>query len=273
LQSLPLNDEGRERCVLSVGQFRPEKDHALQVRALAALKKLSNAPRELDRRYTCFDDVRLVILGSCRNDDDREVLARTRALAVELGVEDRVEFVVNCSFDELKGWLGRASVGIHTMWNEHFGIGVVEMMAAGLVTIAHWSGGPAEDIIVPIAHIGMTTGFLAKTPEGYAHIMAGIFHVWREPPGPASHEKASKIPVEGVKLGSASAGPKGRGFGLIDGRCRRYSVRVAARMSASRFSNEVFDREFSARFARLLQPQPRTASVFSRQPGGKGKEE
>jgi alpha-1,2-mannosyltransferase len=33
------------------------------------------------------------------------------------------------------------------MWNEHFGIGVVEMMAAGVPPIAHDSGGPALDII------------------------------------------------------------------------------------------------------------------------------
>ena len=36
--------------------------------------------------------------------------------------------------------LGMASVGLHTMWNEHFGIGVVEMMAAGLAVVAHDSG-------------------------------------------------------------------------------------------------------------------------------------
>jgi len=66
-----------------------------------------------------FEDVRLVILGSCRNDGD--------------GVGGRVDFVVNCSFDELKAWLGQASVGLHTMWNEHFGIGVVEMMVRALV--------------------------------------------------------------------------------------------------------------------------------------------
>lgn len=138
-QSLPINDSGRERIVLSVGQFRPEKDHALQVRALSALRKLSHAARTNSNnkdgsgggsfdRHPSYDDVRLVILGSCRNDDDRAVLARTRALTVELGVEEMVEFVVNCSFAELKAWLGRASVGLHTMWNEHFGIGVVEMM-------------------------------------------------------------------------------------------------------------------------------------------------
>lgn len=137
-QRLPIDDGVRERCALSVGQFRPEKDHALQVRSLAALRNLSdrasdtaNATAITDTsRRRSFDDVRLVILGSCRNDDDRQVLERTRALAAELGVEDRVDFVVNCSFAELKSWLGRASVGLHTMWNEHFGIGVVEMMVS-----------------------------------------------------------------------------------------------------------------------------------------------
>ena len=35
------------------------------------------------------------------------------------------------------------------MWNEHFGISVVEMQAAGLVVLAHNSGGPLSDIITP----------------------------------------------------------------------------------------------------------------------------
>ena len=33
------------------------------------------------------------------------------------------------------------------MWNEHFGIGVVELMASGVVAIAHDSGGPKLDIV------------------------------------------------------------------------------------------------------------------------------
>lgn len=40
-----------------------------------------------------------------------------------------------------------ARVGLHTMKDEHFGITIVEMMSAGLVTIAHASGGPLKDII------------------------------------------------------------------------------------------------------------------------------
>ena len=33
------------------------------------------------------------------------------------------------------------------MKNEHFGIAIVELMSAGLITIAHSSGGPLMDII------------------------------------------------------------------------------------------------------------------------------
>ena len=51
-------------------------------------------------------------------------------------------FHLNVPFPELQRFLARGTVGLHTMWNEHFGIGVVEMMAAGVVTIAHDSGGP-----------------------------------------------------------------------------------------------------------------------------------
>lgn len=64
------------------------------------------------------------------------------------------------------------------MWNEHFGIGIVEMMAAGLIVIAHNSGGPKSDIVVPYYDVitndcpgtttTTTTGFLATTVEEYA---------------------------------------------------------------------------------------------------------
>jgi alpha-1,2-mannosyltransferase len=42
-----------------------------------------------------------------------------------------VEIHVNVNYDELQAWLGKAMIGIHTMRDEHFGIGVVEFLAAG----------------------------------------------------------------------------------------------------------------------------------------------
>jgi alpha-1,2-mannosyltransferase len=45
------------------------------------------------------------------------------------------------------------------------------MMAAGLITIAHNSGGPKADIIVPYSEKKLLTGYLASTEEEYANAM------------------------------------------------------------------------------------------------------
>jgi len=104
--------------------------------------------------------VTLALIGSSRNKEDEGRIAVLRDLARELAIEASVVFVVNASFDELKGYLARGLVGLHTMWNEHFGIGVVEYMAAGLIPLAHNSAGPKMDIV--------TVGYLAQTAEEYA---------------------------------------------------------------------------------------------------------
>ena len=140
--------------IVSVGQFRPEKDHALQIRAVQRLQQL-------------HPDVkcRLVLLGSCRNDEDAARLEALRKLAAPTtGSSATIEFVVNAPSATLQEWLTqKAHVGLHTMWNEHFGIGIVEMMAAGLVVVAHKSGGPQTDIIAP-----GRSGWLASTVDEYA---------------------------------------------------------------------------------------------------------
>ena len=62
----------------------------------------------------------------------------------------------------------RSKVAIHTMKDEHFGISVVEMMSAGLITVAHDSAGPKEDII------GGSTepvGYLANELEDYVFLV------------------------------------------------------------------------------------------------------
>ena len=44
-------------------------------------------------------------------------------LAAHLAVDSNVEFLTNLGFDDLKREMGEGIVGLHTMWNEHFGIG------------------------------------------------------------------------------------------------------------------------------------------------------
>lgn len=81
--------------------------------------------------------LKLVIVGSCRNKDDYERLKNMQDLSKHLSLENSVEFQVNISYQELLQQFERASIGLHTMWNEHFGIGVVECLAAGLITVAN----------------------------------------------------------------------------------------------------------------------------------------
>lgn len=52
------------------------------------------------------------------------------------------------------------------MVDEHFGITVVELMAAGLVPVVHASAGPLLDIVTPLE--GKPTGFHARTAEEFA---------------------------------------------------------------------------------------------------------
>ncbi|XP_010023188.1 PREDICTED: GDP-Man:Man(3)GlcNAc(2)-PP-Dol alpha-1,2-mannosyltransferase, partial [Nestor notabilis] len=153
-----------EYSIVSIGQFRPEKDHSLQIRAFAKLLK--------EKRLGQQPSLKLILIGGCRNQQDEERVDNLKRLCEELGVSNNVTFRINIPFEELKRHLAEATIGLHTMWNEHFGIGVVECMAAGTVILAHSSGGPKLDIVVPFE--GHITGFLAENEDRYAERMAHI---------------------------------------------------------------------------------------------------
>lgn len=152
LQQLPLDRRLKRLFLVSVQQFRPEKNHALQLEAWALARR--NAAAALAggggqsgsggglspqaARAVLVATVKMV--GSCRNDADRGRLAALQRQADDLGLGTSVEWHVNVPFDELKAMLGGAVGGLHTMVDEHFGISVVEYMAAGVIPIAHDSG-------------------------------------------------------------------------------------------------------------------------------------
>jgi alpha-1,2-mannosyltransferase len=153
LKDDPSKKKNAIQTIVSIGQFRPEKDHVLQIEAMARL--LENHPE--------LKQVKMKLVGSCRNTQDEARLALLKGLVQELHLESHVEFEVNVPYSSIKACLQESAVGIHTMWNEHFGIGIVEMMAAGLLVVAHNSGGPRSDIVAP-----GKTGFLAATVDEYA---------------------------------------------------------------------------------------------------------
>ena len=73
----------------------------------------------------------LKLVGSCRGVEDKQRLEQLQAYCRQLGLQDSVHFCTNVSFEELRSLLAGAVAGLHTMLDEHFGISIVEYMAAG----------------------------------------------------------------------------------------------------------------------------------------------
>ncbi|KAM7269938.1 hypothetical protein ACFE04_029152 [Oxalis oulophora] len=157
MQDLPLERPTKNPVIISVAQFRPEKAHPLQLEAFSVAIKKLDADLPIPKLY---------FVGSCRNKADEERLQKLKDKAIQLKIDDHVEFYKNVMYRDLVSLLGGAVAGIHSMTDEHFGISVVEYMAAGAIPIAHNSAGPRMDIV--LEEDGQQTGFLAESVDEYA---------------------------------------------------------------------------------------------------------
>uniref|UniRef100_A0A6N2K4B0 GDP-Man:Man(3)GlcNAc(2)-PP-Dol alpha-1,2-mannosyltransferase n=1 Tax=Salix viminalis TaxID=40686 RepID=A0A6N2K4B0_SALVM len=166
LQVLPLERPAKTPIFISVAQFRPEKAHPLQLEAFSvAIKKLdADMPRPLFQ-----------FVGSCRNKFDEDRLQKLQDKAVELKIDGDVQFYKNVMYRDLVKLLGGSVAGMHSMVDEHFGISVVEYMAAGAIPIAHNSAGPKMDIV--LEEDGQQTGFLAQNVEEYADAILKVLRM------------------------------------------------------------------------------------------------
>ena len=145
-QAIDINEateKQRERALIYIAQFRPEKNQSLIIRAFSRL--LRSGTEESKSKYK---DIKLVLIGSERkSNDDAKRVYELRLLAHELDIKDNVVFELNRPYNEIREWLRRSWVGVNGMWNEHFGITVVEYQAAGLICVVNDSGGPKADIV------------------------------------------------------------------------------------------------------------------------------
>ncbi|KAI0904268.1 glycosyltransferase family 4 protein [Ustulina deusta] len=194
------SEKKRQKCIVYIAQFRPEKNHQLILTSFAEFIRSGSAVSK---------DAKLVLLGSVRDDNDSRRVYQLRLLVNELHIKDRVIFKLDAPWSEVVEWLGKAYIGVNGMWNEHFGIGVVEYQAAGLISVVHDSGGPKLDIVTDID--GQPTGFHATTATEYAE----------------GFEKAFSLP-------------------------NPLTVRLRARRSAQRFTDEEFAKRWLAELQKLV---------------------
>ena len=90
---------------------------------------------------TALDSIALLIIGSTRNRNDEALFHMLEREVISSQLQHHVFLVRNGSHSDVQLYMRMATIGLHTMWNEHFGISIVEMLASGLVVIAHNSGG------------------------------------------------------------------------------------------------------------------------------------
>ncbi|WP_394252294.1 glycosyltransferase [Arthrobacter pityocampae] len=157
----PVEDRTRAHRIVSVGRLVPRKGMDLVIRALRELADLGR------------DDVELHIVGGAGSstglEDDPEA-QRLRALAVDLGVADRVVLRGQVSRVEMPAVLRSADAVVCAPWYEPFGIVPLEAMACGVPVIAAAVGGLVDTVV------DGTTGLHVppQDPAAIAEAIAGI---------------------------------------------------------------------------------------------------
>ncbi|TDK27667.1 glycosyltransferase family 1 protein [Arthrobacter crusticola] len=133
----PAAPRGRTHRIVSVGRLVPRKGMDLVIRALRILA---------DGGY----DVELVLVGgpgnAARLEEDPEA-RRLKALAADLGVEDRVVFAGQVGREEMPPVLRSADAVVCAPWYEPFGIVPLEAMACGVPVVAAAVGGLVDTVV------------------------------------------------------------------------------------------------------------------------------
>jgi alpha-1,2-mannosyltransferase len=203
-------EPSREPSILYIAQFRPEKNHALILRAFA---RFIHNRKNRNTTTANAAEPKLILIGSVRHSSPDEThIYHLRLLAHELQIRDQTTFICDASWPTILSHLRTSSIGTNAMWNEHFGIGVVEYQAAGLISVVHDSGGPREDIVINLDGKG-ETGFRASTEEQFA----------------AGFEDALSLPA-----------------------AEKVAMRLRARKSAMRFTEEEFARKWIVEVEKLV---------------------
>jgi len=95
LLSIPLERlKDKSIKIVSLAQFRPEKDHPLQLKAMYHLRQIVNEQ--------LWENIELVFVGSTRNQEDEMRVVDMMDLCKHLSLENNVRFKVNVSYNELK---------------------------------------------------------------------------------------------------------------------------------------------------------------------------
>ena len=112
------------RLILFVGRLERLKGIEVALRAMALLNDRTNS------------DVRMLVLGEDSRDSDESEKERLKALALRLGVRDRIDFGGSVPHDDLPNYYSAAEVCVMPSYSESFGLVGLEAQACGCPVVA-----------------------------------------------------------------------------------------------------------------------------------------
>lgn len=158
-----IGGEADDPFILSLNRFDPRKNLGLALEALNRMREKISPEM--------FSRVRLVVAGGYDESlpENRRTFEGLQELARRLDVSNRVVFLRSVTDEQRFSLLKGCVCLVYTSLDEHFGIGVVEGMAAGRPVLAVNRGGPLETVSDGI------TGFLREPEPGvFAQALARI---------------------------------------------------------------------------------------------------
>lgn len=113
LQNIPIATSSIEKIkIVSISQFRKEKNHPLQLKIMYQLRQLVSEEM--------WEMIELVLIGSTRNEIDEAWVKDMQDLAKHFSIENNVTFKINVSYNELKKELEEGIISFSSNFTNYF---------------------------------------------------------------------------------------------------------------------------------------------------------
>lgn len=131
--ALIINDGGgseRRDIILVISRIAPHKkmENAIKLAKILKDNSIGSEMKIVGNLYSYFSDY----------------YSGLKQMIKELGLTDYVTFEINASLDQLLSIIQESRVYFHPMVGEHFGMSVIEAIAAGLIAVVPDEGGVTE---------------------------------------------------------------------------------------------------------------------------------
>ena len=128
--SMSNGDDERNDIVLVISRIAPHKkiENAIKLAKILKDNKIGKGMKIVGNLYDYFFDYYYEL----------------KHMVLDLGLTDYITFEINASLAKLLYIIGESRVYFHPMVGDHFGMAVVEAIAAGLIPVVPNEGGPTE---------------------------------------------------------------------------------------------------------------------------------